>query len=200
MSLDATHHAAISVPRTKARVLADVLPGGLARDVLLVAATVLLLIGAGQVTIPLPWTPVPLSLGTFAVIASGAALGSLRGFASVAIYFVAGIAGAPIFAQHTSGWHFASFGYLIGMLVAAPLVGLLAERGWSRTVPTMAVSALIGSLVVYAFGVPWLMHFLGVDFAKGLSLGVTPFLVGDGLKIAAIALLLPAGWKLLDRR
>lgn len=200
MSLDATHHAAISVPRTKARVLADVLPGGLARDVLLVAATVLLLIGAGQVTIPLPWTPVPLSLGTFAVIASGAALGSLRGFASVAIYFVAGIAGAPIFAQHTSGWHFASFGYLIGMLVAAPLVGLLAERGWSRTVPTMAVSALIGSLVVYAFGVPWLMHFLDVDFAKGLSLGVTPFLVGDGLKIAAIALLLPAGWKLLDRR
>lgn len=200
MSLDATHNAAISLPRTKVRVLADALPGGLARDVVLVAATVLLLIGAGQVTIPLPWTPVPLSLGTFAVIASGAALGSWRGFASVAIYFAVGIAGAPVFAQHTSGWHFASFGYLIGMLVASPLVGYLAERGWSRSIPTMAVSAAIGSLVVYAFGLPWLMHFVGVDFGTGLSLGVTPFLIGDGLKIAAIALLLPAGWKLLDRR
>lgn len=200
MSLDATHNAAISLPRTKVRVLADALPGGLARDVVLVAATVLLLIGAGQVTIPLPWTPVPLSLGTFAVNASGAALGSVRGFASVAIYFVIGLAGAPVFAQHTSGWHFASFGYLIGMLVASPVVGYLAERGWSSTIPTMAFSAAIGSLVVYAFGLPWLMHFVGVDFSKGMSLGVTPFLIGDGLKIAAIALLLPAGWKLLDRR
>lgn len=199
MSFEATQTGAIAVPQRRARVLADVLPGGLARDVVLVLATVLVLIGAGQVTIPLWWTPVPLSLGTFAVIATSAALGPVRGFASVAIYLAAGLAGAPVFAQQHSGWHFASFGYLIGMLVASPLVGYLAQRGWSRTVPTMALSAAIGSLVVYAFGAPWLMNFVGADFATALRLGVTPFLLGDALKIAAIALLIPAGWKLLDR-
>src|SRR4029434_4498974 len=100
-----------------------------------------------QVSIPLPFTPVPLTLQTFSVLLVGAALGSVRGASSMALYLLAGMAGVPWFAGQQSGWAFASFGYIVGFVAAAWLVGLLAERGADRrVVPTLRIIAL-GELV-----------------------------------------------------
>jgi biotin transport system substrate-specific component len=92
-----------------------------------------------------------------------------------------------------------SFGYIIGFLVAAALVGWLAERGWDRTPARTVVTMVAGNLVIYAFGLPFLMATLEVGLAKGLELGVTPFLAGDALKILLAAGLLPGAWALVGR-
>jgi biotin transport system substrate-specific component len=152
---------------------------------------------AGQLTIPLPFTPVPLSLATFAVLLTGASLGSLRAGTSVLLYLALGLAGAPMFANHASGWAFASFGYILGYFPAALLVGHLARRRADRSVIATIGMACLGSLVIYSFGLPWLMAYLGVGFSTGLRLGVTPFLPGDFLKAIAAAVMLPTTWKLL---
>lgn len=180
-------------------VLADLLPGSRVRDVALVLAGTLFVTVAGWISIPLWFTPVPLSLATFAVLLTGAALGPLRAGLSIALFMVLGMAGLPMFANQASGWAFASFGYIIGYLVAAIVVGSLARRRADRTFLGTFGMIAIGSLIIYAFGLPWLMGFLGVDLAKGLQLGVVPFLVGDLIKTAAAALLLPATWKLVNK-
>ena len=188
---------AIALPRT--RVLADVIPGGLVRD------SALVLGGAGfvgllaQFSIPLSFTPVPLTLGTFAVLLTGAALGPLRGLLSIGLYLVAGMAGVPWFAGHASGYGFASFGYLVGFVLAGALVGGLARRGADRTPLKTAGTMVLGNLVIYAVGVPYLMGATGMDLPTALAKGVVPFLVGDGLKILAAAGLLPGGWALVRR-
>jgi len=182
------------------RTLADVIPGGLVRNVALILA------GAGfvgitaQLAIPLPFTPVPLSLQTFSVLLTVAVLGSTRGVLSMGLYAVAGMAGMPWFAQHQSGWGFPSFGYVVGFVLAALVVGKLAERGADRT-PLRAVGLLVlGNLVIYAVGVPGLMLFAQMSLPKALALGVVPFLIGDALKIAAAAAVLPATWKMVNAR
>lgn len=186
-------------------VLADLLPraGTRARavlaDVVLVLAGTLLVAGLSQVLVPLPFTPVPLSLGTFGVLIVGATLGPLRATASLLVYVIAGIAGVGWFAGGASGWHFASFGYLLGMVLAATLVGALARRGADRSVWRTTLAGLLGGVVVYALGLPWLMAFLGVDLATGLALGVVPFLAGDAIKAVLAALLLPGTWALVNR-
>lgn len=180
-------------------VLADLIPGERVRDAVLVLAATAFLIVAGQIAIPLWFTPVPLSMATFAVLLSGAALGPVRAACSTLIYLVAGMAGAPIFASQASGWSFASFGYIVGFVPAAVVVGALARRRADRSVVTTFLTACLGSLIVYAFGLPWLIAFLDVDLATGLELGVTPFLTGDVIKALAASLLLPAAWKLVDR-
>ncbi len=179
------------------RVLADVIPGGLARDAALVLG------GAGfigllaQWAIPLGFTPVPLTLGTFAVLLTGAALGATRGLLSTGIYLLAGMAGMPWFAQHNSGWNFPSFGYLLGFVVAATLVGALAARGADRTIARTIGLMVVGNLVIYAIGVPYLAAATGMDLATAIDKGAVPFLLGDGLKIALAAGLLPAAWRLV---
>lgn len=182
------------------RTLADVIPGGLVRNAALVVG------GAGfvgltaQLAVPLPFTPVPLSLQTFSVLLTVAVLGSTRGLLSMALYLLAGMAGVPWFAQHHSGWSFPTFGYVVGFLLAALVVGLLAERGADRT-PLRAVGLLVlGNLAIYALGVPGLMLVAHLSLAKALALGVLPFLVGDAIKIALAAALLPATWKLVNAR
>jgi biotin transport system substrate-specific component len=188
---------AIALPRK--RVLADVIPGGLVRDAVLVLG------GAGfvgllaQFAIPLTFTPVPLTLGTFAVLLTGAALGPLRGLLSVGVYMAAGMAGMPWFAERASGWGFPSFGYIVGFVLAAALVGWLAAHGADRTPLRTAGTMVLGNLVIYAVGLPYLMGATGMDLATGLDKGVVPFLVGDGIKIAIAAGLLPAAWKLVQR-
>jgi biotin transport system substrate-specific component len=153
-----------------------------------------------QVSIPLPFTPVPLTLQTFSVLLVGAALGSVRGALSMALYLLAGIAGVPWFANHQSGWAFASFGYILGFVAAAWLVGWLAERGADRrVVPTMGMMAL-GNVVIYVFGVAGLMVLADMSFGKALTLGVLPFLIGDAIKILLAAVLLPGTWKLINSR
>lgn len=197
---------AIALPRK--RVLADYVPavagvpataGVLARDLALVAA------GAGfigllaQWSVPLPGTPVPLTLGTFAVLLTGASLGGVRALLSLATYLVAGGLGVNWFAGHGEGFGGATFGYVVGYLLAATLVGALAQRGGDRTVARTAMTMVVGNILIYAAGVPWLMEATGMDFGTALAKGVVPFLIGDGLKVLAAAGLFPAVWALVKR-
>ena len=188
---------AIALPRK--RVLADVVPGGLVRDAVLVLGGAAFVGLLAQFAIPLSFTPVPLTLGTFAALLTGAALGSLRGLLSVGLYMVAGMAGVPWFAGHASGYGFPSFGYVIGFVAAGALVGWLAQRGADRTVLRTAGLMVLGNVVIYAVGLPYLMAATGMDLSTGLAKGVVPFLLGDAIKIAVAAGLLPAAWKLVQR-
>lgn len=186
--------------RRSIRVLADLLPGALARDIVLVLAATAFLTIAGQVAIPLPFTPVPLSLSTFAVILSAAALGPVRAASSTVLYLALGMAGLPMFASHATGWAFASFGYIVGNVVVSIVVGILARKRADRSVLSTVALASLGSLGFYLCGVPWLMAFIGVDLPTGLALGMLPFLVGDLIKIVVVALILPSAWKLVGSR
>lgn len=182
------------------RVLADLVPGRLARDLALVVGAAALTGVAAQVSIPLPFTPVPISLQTFTVLLSGAALGPFRGGGAMLLYLVAGTAGVPWFSEQRSGFDFPSFGYIIAFVLAGMVVGALARRGADRSVfGTLGMMAL-GNLLIYAIGVPWLMVSLEADLATGLELGVVPFLIGDALKIALAAVVLPATWRLVRDR
>ena len=189
-----------SITSVSPRTLADVIPGGLARSVALVVGGAAFVGLTAQVVVPLPFSPVPLSLQTFSVLLVGAVLGSRRGVASMALYLLAGTAGVPWFAQQHSGWAFASFGYVVGFVIAAYLVGRLAERGADRTVLRTVGLMVLGNLAIYAVGVPGLMLFTGMGLGRALLLGVVPFLIGDALKIALAAGLLPATWKLVGTR
>ena len=182
------------------RVLADLIPGSLVRDAALVIGAAALTGVAAQIAIPLPFTPVPISLQTFTVLLSGAALGPIRGGLAMGLYLVAGLAGVPWFAEQRSGFGFPSSGYIVGFLLAATLVGWLARRGLDRTIVGAVGIMVVGNLVIYAVGVPYLASSLGVDLGRALELGALPFLVGDGLKIALAAGLLPAAWWLAGSR
>ena len=189
-----------SITSVSPRTLADVIPGGVARSVALVVGGAAFVGLTAQVFVPLPFSPVPLSLQTFSVLLVGAVLGSRRGAASMGLYLVAGVAGVPWFTQQQSGWAFASFGYVVGFVLAAYLVGRLAERGADRTVLRTAGLMVLGNLAIYAVGVPGLVLIAGMDLAQALLVGVVPFLIGDALKIALAAGLLPATWKLIGHR
>lgn len=182
------------------RVLGDVIPGGVVRDVALVLGGSILTGLAAQVSIPLPFTPVPLTLQTFAVLLVGASLGTARGVLSMVLYLAAGVVGVPWFSGGTSGMGGASFGYVVGFVLAAALVGRLAERGATRGPVRTAGVMIAGNLAIYAVGVPWLMGAAHVGFAKALALGVVPFLVGDLIKVMVAAGLLPSAWRLAGHR
>lgn len=190
--------SATLLPRTP-RVLADLVPRVLARDAVLVAGGALLTGVAAQVAIPVPGTPVPLTLQTLAALLVGAALGWRRGLTSLALYALVGIAGVPWFADGKSGWQLASFGYIVGFVLAAGLVGWLAERGVDRRVLPAALAMVAGNVVIYACGVPVLMGATGMDLRPALSAGVVPFLLTDLIKIVAAAGVLPATWALVRR-
>ncbi len=182
------------------RVLGDVIHGGAVRDVALVLGGSVLTGLAAQVSIPLPFTPVPLTLQTFAVLLVGAGLGTARGLLSMSLYLAAGVVGVPWFSGGTSGAGGASFGYVLGFVVAAALVGRLAERGATRGPARTAGVMVLGNLAIYAVGVPWLMGVAHVGFARALALGVVPFLVGDMVKVAVAAAFFPSAWRLAGHR
>ncbi|WP_417512337.1 biotin transporter BioY [Microbacterium sp.] len=191
--------SAIATHAPRVPVLADLVPGARVRDVTLVLIGTAFITVAGYIAIPLPFTPVPLSLATFAVLLTGASLGPLRGGISAGLYLTLGLIGVPLFANGSAGWAFSSFGYIVGYVVAALIVGILARRRSDRNVWSTLGLASLGSLTIYAFGVPWLAAFLGVDLATALALGVVPFLIGDAIKIVAMAGLLPLTWRVIDR-
>jgi biotin transport system substrate-specific component len=167
------------------------------RDLFLVVVGSLLVAALARVEIPLSFTPVPITGQTFGVLLIGAALGSKRGAASLALYLVEGGFGLPFFAGGASGFRIltgATAGYLAGFIVAAYVIGLLAERGLERSVRTSLIPFLVGTVIIYACGVTWLAFVLG-SFDKALAAGLLPFLVGDAIKLIAAALVLPIAWK-----
>jgi len=170
----------------------------LAYDAMLVlAGSVLLALGA-QVAFYLPGTPVPITGQTLAVLLAGALFGPVRGPAAVVTYLLQGAAGLPVFAAGNAGVAYIigpTGGYLLAFVPAAWVVGLLSRRGWDRRALSLAPAMLLGSLVIYAGGMLWLTCYVGT--AHALAMGVGPFIIGDLLKIAASALLLPVGWKIL---
>lgn len=172
------------------------------RNILLVIGGVALLTLAAKIRVPM-W-PVPVTMGTFAVLTIGAVYGARLAGVTLLAYLALGMAGVAVFAGDTAGLAYMTgptAGYLIGYLVAVILVGALAERGWSRSVPAMLGALVLGNIVIYAFGLPWMAYLFLAD--KGadwvISWGMTNFLLGDALKLALAALLVPTLWKLTQR-
>ncbi|MFE9449359.1 biotin transporter BioY [Streptomyces sp. NPDC006739] len=181
-------------------VLADLLPASRVRDAALVLGGAVLTGLAAQLAVPVPGSPVPVTGQTFAALLVGTTLGARRGFLSLALYALAGVAGVPWFADAGSGAGAVSFGYVLGMLLASAVVGALARRGADRGVWRMAGTMILGEAVVYAVGVPYLALAAGLSASQAIALGLTPFLVGDALKAALAMGVLPAAWKLVDKR
>ncbi|MEU8794724.1 biotin transporter BioY [Streptomyces sp. NPDC048643] len=181
-------------------VLADLLPASRVRDVALVVGGAALTGLAAQISLPVPGSPVPVTGQTFAVLLVGTALGARRGFLSLAVYALVGMAGVPWFAGGGSGAAAPSFGYVLGMLLASTVVGSLARRGADRSVLRMAGTMLIGEAIVYAIGVPYLALATGMSASAAVAAGLTPFLIGDALKAALAMGVLPTAWKLIDKK
>jgi biotin transport system substrate-specific component len=171
-------------------------------DVLLVLAGTGLIAASAQLSVKLPFTPVPITGQTFAVVLVGASLGSLRGTASAMLYLWLGVAGAPIYAHHASGWDVitsASGGYIVGFVLAAAAAGFLAERGWDRRFSSSIGAMLTGNLIVYLVGLPWLAVVLDTNLEKTFEYGLYPFVPGDIFKLYLAAVLLPTAWRLVAR-
>lgn len=181
------------------RVLADTIPAAWVRNVVLVVGAAAFVAVCAQVAIPLPFTPVPLTLQTFAVVLSAGVLGSWRGAAAMLLYAVVGSLGAPIFFQGSSGFGGVTFGYVIGFIVGAFVVGRIAEHGATRTFWRSVGLMVVGNVIVYAFGTTWLAISLQWDPATAIAKGVLPFLVGDAIKILVAAGLLPLAWRAVRR-
>lgn len=151
----------------------------------------LLLALCAQIRIPLPFTPVPITGQTFAVLLLPVMLGGWRGPAAVALYLAQGLLGLPFFAGGSAGVAVLAGptgGYLIGFLLAAVVIALLAGGSRAR----VALALLAGNLVIYLCGVPWLARFVDGGMVAALTLGMTPFLLGDAIKLLAALILAPA--------
>ncbi|MGF1503804.1 MAG: biotin transporter BioY [Chloroflexi bacterium] len=141
--------------------------------------------------------PVPVTGQTLAVLLIGVLLGSRKGALSVLAYIAQGIAGLPVFARGLAGPAIVAsptFGYIMGFVAAAFVVGLLAERNWDANVLKTAAAMIVGNLIIYAFGVAWLAI---LNVPEVIAVGVVPFLLGDALKIGLAMVLLPLGWRLV---
>ncbi len=168
---------------------------------------VLILIGVAFVAICaqvyIPIQPVPFTGQTFGVLLVGGALGFRRGAMALALYVLLGSIGLPIFAEAGSGTAVlfgASGGYIIGFVLAAAVVGRLAELGWDRHIGGSIGAMLVGSALIYAIGLPWLAVVGQFSLADTIAFGLTPFLVWDAAKLAVAAGIFPAAWWLVGRR
>jgi len=188
-----------ATPVSPGQVLADLIPASRVRDIALVLGGAALTGLAAQIAVPVPGTPVPVTGQTFAALLVGTTLGARRGFLSLAVYALFGMAGVPWFAEGGSGAGAVSFGYVLGMILASTVVGALARRGADRSVPRMAGTMLVGSAIIYAIGVPYLAYAADISASAAIAAGLTPFLIGDALKAALAMGLLPTAWKLIKR-
>ena len=185
--------------------------------IMVLAGTMLIILGARISFYVPPNFDVPVSLQTFSVLFGGALLGFRRAIGSVVLYIALGIVGLPVFAYSASTGDYgsgiatiASFsngsfvlgatgGYIVGFLVAAGLVGRLAELGWDRHIGGSIGAMVLGNAVIYLVGVPWLIAARGFDLGAGLQYGLWPFVVGDAIKLVVAAGLLPVGWWVVQR-
>lgn len=164
---------------------------------LVVGASIFIALMA-QLTLYLPFSPVPVTGQTLAVLLVGALLGRKRGALAVLAYLTEGLSGMPVFAGGRAGAAALigpTGGYLAGFVAAAFIVGWLAERGWDRHVFGAMAAMFIGNAAIYLTGLPWLAHFVGTSNA--LAAGLYPFIPGDVVKLLFAAMLLPTGWHLL---
>jgi biotin transport system substrate-specific component len=174
-----------------------------ARHAALILAGTILISLAAQVSIPVPGSPVPITGQTFGVLLSAGALGFRRAIASTVLYLLIGIVGLPVFAHGTHGLEVitgATGGYLLGFVVAAAVVGRLAELGWDRNLVGGIGAMLIGSALIYAIGLPWLGFVAHLDLDTTLQKGLYPYIPGDVIKLALAAAAFPAAWWLVGRR
>lgn len=174
--------------------------GRAAADMLLVIGASALIAIAAQVAIPLPFTPVPLTLQPLAVIFIGVALGSTRGAAAAALYLLEGISGLPVFAQGHGGplWLLgATAGFLYSYPIAAWVAGFVSERGWGSSIVRAITGMLLALGVIYLGGWSWLAML--TDPRTAFVAGVAPFVLADIVKVAIGAALLPKAQELVSR-
>lgn len=160
-----------------------------------------------QVSIPLPFTPVPLTGQTLAVLLTISALGAYRSLAATTIYLVAAVIGLPVLAPQADGSHIsgtsvfsmASFGYVVGFIVASFAIGKLAERGMTKTFLKTTLLMIGANIIIYSLGLLNLKSVTGASWSEVISWGLTPFIIGDLIKILIAANLLPATWKMVAK-
>ena len=192
MSLSATSLRSSLIPRSTAL-----------SNAVLVVSGVLGLAALAQIAIPVPGSPVPVTGQTLGVLILGTAYGSTLGFTTFALYILAGIAGAPVFADGGHGLDIivgAKGGYLIGMLVATFVLGQLARFRLDQKFFTALPSMLIGTVTTFSFGLIWLHQYTGQSWSWTFEKGLTPFIVGEVLKIAIAGTSLPAIWRVVNRK
>jgi biotin transport system substrate-specific component len=192
MSLSATSLRSSLIPRTT-----------VLSNAVLVVSGVLGLAALAQIAIPVPGSPVPVTGQTLGVLILGTTYGSTLGVTTFALYILAGIAGAPVFANSGHGLDRivgATGGYLIGMLVATFVLGQLARFRLDQKFLTALPSMLIGTVITFSFGLIWLYQYTGQSWSWTVNAGLTPFIVGEVLKIAIAGTSLPAIWRIVNRK
>ena len=192
MSLSATSLRSSLIPRTT-----------VLSNAVLVISGVLGLAALAQIAIPVPGSPVPVTGQTLGVLILGTTYGSTLGVTTFALYILAGIAGAPVFANSGHGLDRivgATGGYLIGMLVATFVLGQLARFRLDQKFSTALPSMLIGTVITFSFGLIWLYQYTGQSWSWTVNAGLTPFIVGEVLKIAIAGTSLPAIWRIVNRK
>ncbi len=171
------------------------------RHILLIAAGAAFIYLTARFSIPRD--PIPWTGQTFGVLVVGGALGARRGFTAVTLYVLLGLIGLPFFAEGKGGSAVilgSSGGYIIGFLVAGTIVGRLAELGWDRRISGAVAMMLIGTVVIYAIGLPWLSYVRHLSVADTISDGLAPFIVWDTVKLLVAAGIFPVAWWLIGRR
>jgi biotin transport system substrate-specific component len=192
MSLAATSLRASLIPRSTTL-----------SNAVFVVSGVLGLAVLAQIAIPVPGSPVPVTGQTLGVLILGTTYGSTLGFTTFAIYLLAGIVGAPVFASGSHGLDRvigATGGYLIGMLVATFVLGQLARFRLDQKFFTALPSMLIGTITTFSFGLVWLQQYTGQSWSWTIKAGLTPFIIGEILKIAIAGTSLPAIWRVVNRK
>jgi biotin transport system substrate-specific component len=155
-----------------------------------------------QISIPIPGSPVPVTGQTLAALLIGTTYGARLGFITFSTYLLAGIAGAPIFAGSTHGIERvtgATGGYLVGMLLASFVLGYLADRKADQSFKTSFPALILGDLIIFTFGLLWLRASLDLSWSATIAAGLTPFILGELLKIAITATSLPLIWRRISR-
>ena len=169
---------------------------------LFITGGTLFIAALAQISLPIPGSPVPITGQTLGVLLVGTSYGATLGFSTVLAYLLAGIAGAPFFAEGAHGFSKitgATGGYLIGMLIASLVVGALANRAWDQRMSSSLATILVGDGIIFTFGLLWLHSYTGQNWSWTFAAGFTPFLLGEFIKIAIVGTSLPVVWRLLRK-